>query len=583
MNLPVTVAARALAGDKEPVRVASTANLALTGLLSVDGVTTEVGDRVLVKDQTDATENGIYIVSEGAWRRAPDASNGRLLTRGMKVTVQEGTTNDASVWNCATVDPDFGTDDIEFEFYMNTDGVQAINDLVADSLSTIITATGVGIFGSRTLAAAATIPGGLSFLTVHGYSASGDGGAAFYKKISAPGAPQAWQFQSADGAWWQIAEKFVSPQMFGAQADATTNDAAAIQSAINAALALSVPVRVPQGIYKCTTAISATLTGVQGLAIVGAGADLTEFRFSGTATAFTFTAASGNWWLNVSPGNTFSFQGFSLSTENINTGNGFTVNGGTTEGRPPRKTLFSDVTFRGHNSATNTWARHVQLIDCGSVTFDHCRWMVSGAGEFTGVGVYIGATGSTKDPTIFNFNNCEHYYGNVWIYAEDYAEGIYLTQCTSVGASIAVSWQCPVGESGLHVAGGHFSARQFNFDLNGVHDFVIQGVLFWSGATAVVSHYSIRIQNGSRFVISSNVFIGEGTNTEIGVSIESNPAGTQFGGIITGNTFCNLTSNAILLNTDSKRVVVGQNSYNGIVSGVNVNNLGTGNTLATLP
>jgi hypothetical protein len=51
---------------KAPVKAASTANLTLSGTQTVDGVSLLAGDRVLVKDQTDGKENGIYVVTIGS-------------------------------------------------------------------------------------------------------------------------------------------------------------------------------------------------------------------------------------------------------------------------------------------------------------------------------------------------------------------------------------------------------------------------------------------------------------------------------------------------------------------------------------
>jgi phage-related tail fiber protein len=123
-----TAAVRLLAGDKEPVRAATTANVALSGLLTVDGVTLVAGDRVLVKDQTDATENGVYTASAGTWYRAPDSNSSRVLIKGMKVAVQEGTIHAGQVWNLVTNRPNLGDDDIEWEFYLSSDMVTQINN-----------------------------------------------------------------------------------------------------------------------------------------------------------------------------------------------------------------------------------------------------------------------------------------------------------------------------------------------------------------------------------------------------------------------------------------------------------------------
>jgi hypothetical protein len=57
---------------KESVRAATTANTALSGLLTIDTIVLVDGNRILVKDQTDAKQNGIYIAHSGAWTRSTD-------------------------------------------------------------------------------------------------------------------------------------------------------------------------------------------------------------------------------------------------------------------------------------------------------------------------------------------------------------------------------------------------------------------------------------------------------------------------------------------------------------------------------
>ena len=77
---------------KESVRAATVENINLQGLQSIDGVALAVGDRVLVKNQTNAIENGIYIVAAAAWTRAADAVNGKV-NPGMFTFVEEGNVN----------------------------------------------------------------------------------------------------------------------------------------------------------------------------------------------------------------------------------------------------------------------------------------------------------------------------------------------------------------------------------------------------------------------------------------------------------------------------------------------------------
>ena len=87
---------------KASVHVASTANVSLTAGSSgleagdaIDGVTLVAGDRVLLKNQTDASENGIYVAvaSGGTPARSTDANASAEVTSGMFVFVEEGTAN----------------------------------------------------------------------------------------------------------------------------------------------------------------------------------------------------------------------------------------------------------------------------------------------------------------------------------------------------------------------------------------------------------------------------------------------------------------------------------------------------------
>lgn len=102
---------------KASVRVATTANLAaLSGLLTVDGVVLVAGDRVLVKDQATASQNGIYVADAGAWSRAADADSNTDVTPGMTVPVEQGTLHADTIWELTTNGPIvLGTTALTFE------------------------------------------------------------------------------------------------------------------------------------------------------------------------------------------------------------------------------------------------------------------------------------------------------------------------------------------------------------------------------------------------------------------------------------------------------------------------------------
>lgn len=89
---------------KDSVRVATTANVALTGATTttIDGVTLAAGNRILVKNQTTGSENGIYVFATGAWSRATDADTSAKVSSGLFVFVEEGTVNSDSGWVLTT-------------------------------------------------------------------------------------------------------------------------------------------------------------------------------------------------------------------------------------------------------------------------------------------------------------------------------------------------------------------------------------------------------------------------------------------------------------------------------------------------
>ena len=99
---------------KGPVRVATTANIALTGLQTVDGVSLAAQDRVLVKDQTDPSENGIYRVDTGPWVRVADFNRTRDISQGTLVFVTSGTTEGGNTLKVTSTTNSVGSSDITF-------------------------------------------------------------------------------------------------------------------------------------------------------------------------------------------------------------------------------------------------------------------------------------------------------------------------------------------------------------------------------------------------------------------------------------------------------------------------------------
>lgn len=108
-------------GDKRSAKVATTQNgdlaTAYANGQTVDGIVLATGDRILIKDQTNGAENGIYTVNaSGAPTRAADANTAAHMVAGLKIYVREGTVNAKGTWRLTTTGTiTLGTTPLTFE------------------------------------------------------------------------------------------------------------------------------------------------------------------------------------------------------------------------------------------------------------------------------------------------------------------------------------------------------------------------------------------------------------------------------------------------------------------------------------
>ena len=95
----------------------------------IDGVTLATNDRILIKNQATASENGIYVVEAvGAPTRADDYQIGDLAGSTM-VPVLLGTTNKASIFMCTNTSPTdiIGTDNLVFSRSDSAGGILTVD------------------------------------------------------------------------------------------------------------------------------------------------------------------------------------------------------------------------------------------------------------------------------------------------------------------------------------------------------------------------------------------------------------------------------------------------------------------------
>lgn len=124
-------------GVKRSVKVATTVEITLEGLQTIDTVSLVEGDRVLVKNQSDLTKNGIYVASTGAWSRSLDFDGNGDIVNGILIFVTSGSVNISRLFSTVVTDPiTVGSSNIQFNFAVafGNAGLIASNNLsdVAD-------------------------------------------------------------------------------------------------------------------------------------------------------------------------------------------------------------------------------------------------------------------------------------------------------------------------------------------------------------------------------------------------------------------------------------------------------------------
>lgn len=224
---------------KAPCKVASTANITLSGPQTISGVAVVAGDRVLVTAQTNAVDNGIWVVQAGTWKRAKDFDGQRDVVQGTMVLV--GPQDSARrFYGVITPNPIvIGTTEIEFDEFDPTE-----EQLRVDLADTTNPANGAALVANAairvddiTALRALPPPSRKTLVYVEGYYSPNDGGGGAFLWVPAStqtdngGTVIRPNSLPVNGRWERGPGQVIDARWFGARLDGVTDDRARLVAA----------------------------------------------------------------------------------------------------------------------------------------------------------------------------------------------------------------------------------------------------------------------------------------------------------------------------------------------------------------
>lgn len=193
------------AAIKPPVAAVAIANLTLSGEQTVNGVACVSGDRVLATAQTSGVDNGIWVVSTGAWTRATDFNSGTEVRKGTVVLIADGTS-----WRVTTANPiTVGTTSIAF-----TERTSSIGESVITAIKAPVRVVSTGnltLSGTQTVGGVALVAGDRILVNaqttatqngIYVVSASAWTRATDFDESSE--IQKGTKVSTTDGAWWRL-------------------------------------------------------------------------------------------------------------------------------------------------------------------------------------------------------------------------------------------------------------------------------------------------------------------------------------------------------------------------------------------
>lgn len=602
---------------KAQVRVATTANITLSGEQTIDDIAVVANDRVLVWNQTDTTENGIYDAAISGWTRSIDFNGTRDAAEGTLIWVVSGTTHEDTFFQLTTTDDPivFGTSSITFDFAVFGLGqIQSEGHIWCGAMTGTANAgvlTPNPAFSSykagqrlRWMASANSNTTAMT-VAVSGLPAiavQNDGAALIADDHTADKMYEGYLnttstmqitrvrvsepfVQEGTGAVPRTAQakmrEFVSTFDFMTVAEANNTAlgigsidvTAAVQAALTAAVAASKPLRGVAGRYLMSAQL--TSSSANPCTIVGDGSGVCEFLWTDTATAgggiaITYTdkqyapAISGLTLLTQAAGATDD-TALKITGPNVSAAVHF----------GPKVT---DVYARGDNTANDYWDIGIEWIDCWYVMADR----ISIKGQ-DGVAPFNMSTGlKFSSCTVMHITNFGLFHMDTGMLetidgaSASHGEGIHFADFEIVGVGTGIDFTVGGAANGNSIGPGHINAYDDCIKLTDQRQLNIHDNLLYKVHVSSSTWAGIRLVDCQENTIHHNTISGQGPANLEAASISYGiiASGTGFvRNTIDTNTFVDMdtgsTKLGILLSTGcSDNLVLNNRNPDGSVTAI---------------
>ena len=321
-------------------------------------------------------------------------------------------------------------------------------------------------------------------------------------------------------------EDYVSVKDFGAVGDASTDDTAAFQAALN----IGKTVRVPAGEYKITSTL--TYSG-KNVSLIGDGVRNTMLRFELGSNQDGFD-------INIDNGGaadyTVHMEGFRIDTRNPGPNRAIHIASADPVGEVYRMALINNLRVSGR------WKQGIDLLNCRGSLVSNIIMGLSVGTE----GILL--RGQCMDSVLSHVIITQVKTGRgAAIFINSEAEGIHVEQSTIINCNTGIWWESgTAGEPALYVNNTHTNTIQYGVYADRLFQMVVDDCLFYGDTNGTTQDWKgIYIKDGGQdSTITGNIFHAAGRSGSIDTGIEIDgvdlTGGAEFRMNISDNIFTGL-------------------------------------------